>query len=47
MPAMRPVVPEIVPEIMPRPGYFMLNLGVIGLLAFVMLHMIYGAIVAA
>lgn len=43
MPAMHPLVPEM----MPGPGFFMLNLGVTGLVAFVMLHVIYGAIVGA
>ncbi len=43
MPAMHPLVPET----MPGPGFFMLNLGVMGLMAFVMLHVIFGAIVGA
>jgi len=43
MPMMHPLVPEM----MPGPGFFMLNLGVMGLVAFVMLHVIFGAIVGA
>lgn len=43
LPAMHPLVPET----MPGPGYFMLNLGTMGFVAFVMLHLIYGAIVGA
>lgn len=43
LPAMHPLVPET----MEGPGFFMLNLGVMGLIAFVMLHLIFGAIVGA
>jgi hypothetical protein len=43
MPKMHPMVPEI----MPAPGAFMSNLGMIGIVAFVVLHLIYGAIVGA
>ncbi len=39
MPMMHPMVPEM----MPAPGAFMSNLGTMGVAAFVMLHMIYGA----
>jgi len=41
MPAMHPLMPEI----MPAPGAFMANLGTMGIAAFVILHLIYGAIV--
>ena len=44
---MMPLMHPLVPEVMPGPGFFMLNLGVMGLVAFVMLHLIYGAIVGA
>ncbi|MDT7858370.1 hypothetical protein RQM47_17100 [Rubrivirga sp. S365] len=43
MPMMHPLVPEQ----MEGPGFFMLGLGVMGLVAFVMLHVIFGAIVGA
>ncbi|WP_412063490.1 hypothetical protein [Rubrivirga sp. IMCC45206] len=42
-----PMVHPLVPEMMPGPGFFMLNLGAMGLVAFVLLHLIYGAIVGA
>jgi hypothetical protein len=43
IPAMHPLVPEQ----MPAPGAFVSNLGMMGVLAFFMLHLIYGAIVGA
>ena len=43
LPAMHPLVPEQ----MGGPGYFMANLGAMGIMAFVMLHLMFGAIVGA
>lgn len=43
MPAMHPLVPEQ----MAGPGWFMANLGLMGVIAFVMLHLIFGAIVGS
>ncbi len=43
VPAMHPLVPEQ----MPAPGIFMSNKGMMGVLAFIMLHMMYGAIAGA
>jgi hypothetical protein len=43
MPAMHPLIPEQ----MPAPGAFMSNLGMMGVIAEIMLHLIYGAIVGA
>lgn len=40
-----PVMHPLIPEQMPGPGPFMGNLGMMGVIAFVMLHLIYGAIV--
>jgi hypothetical protein len=45
--AMIPAMHPLVPEQMPAPGPFMSNLGMMGVLAFFMLHLIYGAIVGA
>ncbi len=42
---MVPMMHPLIPEQMPAPGLFMSNKGVMGVLAFAMLHMIYGAIV--
>lgn len=42
-----PVMHPLVPEQMAGPGPFMSNLGILGVVAFVMLHLIYGAIVGA
>lgn len=47
MGAVLPVMHPLVPEQMPEPGYFMANLGALGIMAFVMLHVIFGAIVGA
>lgn len=44
---MVPMMHPLVPEQMPAPGAFMSNQGAIGVAAFVMLHVIYGAIVGA
>ena len=41
--AMHPLIPEQ----MPAPGAFMANLGMMGVIAEIMLHLIYGAIVGA
>ncbi|MGH7957648.1 MAG: hypothetical protein ACREH8_11660, partial [Opitutaceae bacterium] len=43
--AMVPMMHPIVPEQMPAPGAFMSGLGAIGVIAFVMEHLIYGGIV--
>jgi hypothetical protein len=43
MPAMHPLIPEA----LPAPGAFMLNLGLMGVLAEIILHLIYGAVVGA
>ena len=43
MPAMHPLVPET----LAGPGFFMLNLGVMGLVAFLMLHLLFAATVGA
>lgn len=43
LPAMHPLVPEQ----MAGPGWFMANLGLLGVAAFVMLHVIFGAIVGS
>ncbi len=42
---MVPRMHPLMPDQMPAPGAFMSNKGVMGVLAFTMLHMIYGAIV--
>jgi hypothetical protein len=43
MPAMHPMIPEQ----MPAPGAFMSNMGIMGVIAEIMLHIVYGAIVGA
>jgi hypothetical protein len=43
LPAMHPLMPNP----MPAPGFFMSNKGLMGVIAFAMLHMIYGATVGA
>jgi hypothetical protein len=43
--AMMPAMHPLVPEMLPAPGAFMANLGMMGVAAFFMLHLIYGAIV--
>lgn len=43
MPAMHPLVPGQ----LPAPGFFMANQGALGVFAFFMLHLIYGAVVGA
>lgn len=43
--AMMPAMHPLVPEMMPAPGAFMANLGMMGVGAFFMLHLIYGAII--
>lgn len=40
-----PMMHPLVPEQLPAPGAFMVNMGAMGVGAFVMLHLIYGAIV--
>jgi hypothetical protein len=44
---MLPAIHPLVPEMMAAPGVFMANLGVEGVVAFVALHLIYGAMVGA
>jgi hypothetical protein len=44
---MLPAIHPLVPEMMPAPGVFMVNLGTKGVVAFAVLHLIYGAIVGA
>lgn len=41
MPAMHPQMPQQISS----PGLFMANLGIVGVIAFIMIHLIYGAIV--
>jgi hypothetical protein len=45
--AMMPAMHPLIPEQMPAPGAFMANLGMMGVIAEIMLHLIYGAIVGA
>lgn len=47
MGGMIPVVHRLIPEQMEGPGYFLANHGTMGVIAFVLLHVIYGAIVGA
>lgn len=42
-----PMMHPMVPESMPGPGPFMANLGMMGIVAFFMLHIIFGAVVGA
>lgn len=42
-----PMMHPLVPDQMPAPGIFMSNKGLMGVIAFFMLHAIYGAIVGA
>jgi hypothetical protein len=42
-----PMMHPLVPETMPAPGFFMANMGVMGVVAELGLHVIYGAIVGA
>lgn len=44
---MVPAIHPLIPEMMPAPGAFLSNLGATGVIAFIMLHIIYGAIVGA
>ncbi|MGI9091136.1 MAG: hypothetical protein ACR2GG_08545 [Gemmatimonadaceae bacterium] len=44
------IVPAIhprIPEMMPAPGIFLSNMGMMGVLAFFLLHLVYGSIVGA
>ena len=43
MPMMHPLIPEM----MPAPGAFMSNMGMMGVMAEIVLHILYGAIVGA
>ena len=45
--AMMPAMHPLIPEQMPAPGAFMANMGLMGVIAEIMLHLIYGAIVGA
>src|SRR5918996_4165907 len=45
--AMMPAMHPLIPEQMPAPGAFMSNMGLMGVVAEIMLHLIYGAIVGA
>lgn len=47
MGGMIPVVHPLIPEQMPGPGYFLSNHGSMGTAAFVVLHLVFGAIVGA
>jgi hypothetical protein len=40
-----PALHPLVPELLPAPGVFMLSLGALGVLLFVGLHLMYGAVV--
>ena len=42
-----PAVHPLIPELLPAPGLFMLELGAFGVVLFVGLHLMYGAIVGA
>lgn len=44
---MIPAIHPLVPEKMPAPGAFMSNQGAMGVIAFFILHLIYGAVVGA
>ena len=44
---MVPMMHPLIPEMMPAPGPFMVNLGMMGVMAEMVLHMVYGAIVGA
>lgn len=44
---MMPAIHPLIPEQMPAPGAFMSNLGMMGIVAEFVLHMVYGAIVGA
>lgn len=47
MGAVIPAVHRLIPEQMPGPGYFLANHGTLGIVAFVMLHLVFGGIVGA
>ena len=42
-----PVMHPMIPEMMPPPGAFMAGMGMMGVMAFVAEHLVYGAIVGA
>lgn len=44
---MMPMMHPLIPEQMPAPGFFMSNLGPMGVVAEIIMHIIYGAIVGA
>jgi len=44
---MMPMIHPMVPEVLPAPGPFMANLGMMGIVAEIVLHLLYGAIVGA
>lgn len=40
-----PLMHPLIPETMPAPGMFLVNLGAAAVIAFVLLHLLYGAVV--
>ena len=44
---MMPMMHPLIPEMMPAPGAFMSNLGMMGVMAEFVLHILYGAVVGA
>lgn len=42
---MMPMMHPLIPEMMPAPGAFMSNMGIMGIMAEMVLHIVYGAIV--
>ena len=42
-----PMMHSLIPESMPAPGVFMSNMGAMGVMAEIVLHVIYGAVVGA
>ncbi|MEW6731078.1 MAG: hypothetical protein AB1489_07065 [Acidobacteriota bacterium] len=42
-----PIIHPAIPEVIPAPGPFAINLGVVNVASFVVFHLIYGAIVGA
>ncbi|MGI8548146.1 MAG: hypothetical protein ACR2M1_12585 [Gemmatimonadaceae bacterium] len=42
-----PAIHPRIPEMMPAPGFFLLNMGMMGLIGLFVMHMIYGAVVGA
>jgi hypothetical protein len=44
---MMPMMHPLIPEMMPAPGTFMSNMGMMGVMAEIVLHVAYGAVVGA